>query len=130
VVNPTNASTSSFVIASIIYAHEFNFVHQTPNEFQAPAATALAIAIGLAVLGQHVSRDDATTGNGNHQFVTLNAKPLIDFAVGTEAVFGGVDARLDQREFDLIDRLRPKLIRRAICSTCVRRSTQYPCPSE
>src|SRR2546421_7175587 len=90
----------------VIDAFELDFIHQRLDEFQSLSPTALAISIRAAVLTCKIGRHDAATRNSNDQFIIFHAKSLINFSIRAQAVLGGVDARLDQRQLDLIDCLR------------------------
>jgi hypothetical protein len=59
----------------------------------------------------------AAIGNRDDDFIVFDGEFLVDFAVGTQRMFGRVDAGFDQRGFDLVDRFRREMMTAAISST-------------
>src|SRR4030095_12688105 len=102
-------------LCPVVDALEFYFVHQGLNQLQSPAATALSIFLlipgvnFLTILARKICRHNTTARNSNDQFITFNAKPLINLSIRTEAVLGGVDASFNQRGLNLIYRFRPEV---------------------
>src|SRR4029078_3058088 len=95
-------------LRSVVHAFEFDFVHQCPDELQSPTAATLAVVV-RSVLIRNICRNYPAARNSHRQLVAFDAKALINFSIGTEAVFGGVNARLDQSEFDLVNGLWAEL---------------------
>src|SRR5713101_3271706 len=92
---------------SVIRAFELHFIHQCADDLESPASRAFCLADRNrgGRLSISPAKRFALVGHGDYKPIVVDCEMLMYFSVGTVAVLGSVDARLDQRGLDLVDRL-------------------------